>query len=386
VLSGSGSGFYQVFGASRWTVLSGMERLVLNPDAGGYFDLTFNNSSLSHNHVKSFEIVASALDDIGQTFRLSAGSVTNTSFWIDGTLGGYDTVKTGKGNDTFVYSQDALDVNDTIDAGGGNNTLVFAGAGKVEHVRDGPDIVSPNGHSYLAHVEDIDRIVVTNLKATQSRDIEFGTVASAQYTGSGIISISTNANFGEHKAAAEIAGTLIINGARLKAGQVLHVLGGDNDDQLTGGGGADRLFGGSGDDHLYGGSSADVLAGGSGKDWLFGNYGADRLTGNGGADMFVFTQRSDSTVAAKARDIITDFSHQDGDQINLSFDTGGGPIPGSNLSFIGAKTFSHHAGEVRDFVYDGNTIVQVDATGDAKADFELILLGKMNLTGDDFSP
>jgi VCBS repeat-containing protein len=73
----------------------------------------------------------------------------------------------------------------------------------------------------------------------------------------------------------------------------------------------------SGDDYLFGDAGNDKLYGDAGNDVLDGGTGRDKLWGGSGADTFVFDDK-DSGSAAKARDIIEDFSHKDGDLIDLS--------------------------------------------------------------------
>ncbi|MEM9635182.1 MAG: DUF5801 repeats-in-toxin domain-containing protein [Pseudomonadota bacterium] len=69
-------------------------------------------------------------------------------------------------------------------------------------------------------------------------------------------------------------------------------------------------IGGSGDDILVGDDSSNQLLGGSGEDLLAGGLGADTLTGGEDADTFVL----DSLAEA---DIITDYTFDDGDKIDL---------------------------------------------------------------------
>lgn len=95
-------------------------------------------------------------------------------------------------------------------------------------------------------------------------------------------------------------------------------------DTLNGGGGNDRLYGGldndflsgsSGNDLVYGGLGNDRLFGGTGNDQLLGGAGQDVLSGGSGRDRFVFdlSPRTSGNV-----DVISDFSHAQGDTIALS--------------------------------------------------------------------
>ena len=85
--------------------------------------------------------------------------------------------------------------------------------------------------------------------------------------------------------------------------------GGENDDILNGGTGDDRLFGLSHDDILKGKIGNDRLRGGSGQDHLYGGTGNDKLIGGSGADRFRLS---------KGKDLIKDFSMDDGDQILIA--------------------------------------------------------------------
>ena len=86
---------------------------------------------------------------------------------------------------------------------------------------------------------------------------------------------------------------------------------------MTAYGGDNVMWGSNGDDELSGGSGDDLLHGGQGDDRLEGWAGTDTLTGAQGSDEFFFWQSSAST--AVNRDVITDFSLDEWDWINLDF-------------------------------------------------------------------
>jgi VCBS repeat-containing protein len=69
-------------------------------------------------------------------------------------------------------------------------------------------------------------------------------------------------------------------------------------------------FGLNGNDTITGGSGNDVLVGGKGNDILNGGAGSDTLFGGAGADTFVFKP-------GDGHDTIADFSHNQGDRIDL---------------------------------------------------------------------
>jgi Ca2+-binding RTX toxin-like protein len=65
------------------------------------------------------------------------------------------------------------------------------------------------------------------------------------------------------------------------------------------------------------GNNSTILAGG-GNDIIIGGGGGDTITGGTGADTFVLLATSDSGTTGTSRDTITDFSHIEGDKINVS--------------------------------------------------------------------
>jgi hypothetical protein len=118
--------------------------------------------------------------------------------------------------------------------------------------------------------------------------------------------------------------------------------------------------------------------GGNGDDTLVAGRAGNWMGGGSGGDTFVFENVAAISAAGKdwIHTIIDDFSKQQGDLIDLS-DLG-------NLHFIGKRSFSHDAGEVRYELSNGNTMVLGDRNGDGKADFTLELHGKIALDGGDF--
>jgi Ca2+-binding RTX toxin-like protein len=139
-----------------------------------------------------------------------------------------------------------------------------------------------------------------------------------------------------------------------------HIFGGAAGETLMGGSGNDVISGGGGDDLIFGGRDADTLDGGSGVDTasyadatmavvasllagvanssgvdtlvnfenligssfddnLTGDAGANRLEGGAGADLLTGAGGADVFVVGVigAGDTVTDFSHAQGDQIDL---------------------------------------------------------------------
>lgn len=145
-------------------------------------------------------------------------------------------------------------------------------------------------------------------------------------------------------------------------------------DFLAGGGGDDILLGGGGNDKLLGGDGDDILDGGAGKDILVGGRGTDTLTGGAGADMFVFSSRHDSSVNNPG--VITDFSRNQGDRIDLrAIDANTKSAGDQAFKFIGTDGFHKKAGELRYEKKSGDTLVFADVNGDGKADFSVTVQG-----------
>ncbi|WP_342241490.1 M10 family metallopeptidase C-terminal domain-containing protein [Inquilinus sp. OTU3971] len=189
------------------------------------------------------------------------------------------------------------------------------------------------------------------------------------------------------------------------------------DDVLRGGAGADRLDGGAGSDtasyytgtvgvainlsagtgsggdaqgdtlvgieNVNGSTGADQITGNAAANVLNGWAGQDVLRGGGGADRFAFTAASDSKVGAADR--ITDFSHAQGDRVDLSaIDANTGAAGNQAFSFIGTGLFTHHAGELR-YASDGTvTTIAGDVNGDGVSDFHIQLTGAIGLVAADF--
>lgn len=163
--------------------------------------------------------------------------------------------------------------------------------------------------------------------------------------------------------------------------------GGDGNDTLIGGTGSDTLAGGAGVDTLHGGTGNDTLKGEAGNDTLYGGAGADRLNGGKNADVFVFKSIKDSTVAQSNRDTVYDFSHGQGDKINLkAIDANQqkGSYSDQSFKLIGDDAFSGKAGELRYQKMGGDTYLYGDVNGDGKADFSILFKGAIDFVKSDF--
>ncbi|MCH5510526.1 M10 family metallopeptidase C-terminal domain-containing protein [Pseudomonas syringae] len=83
------------------------------------------------------------------------------------------------------------------------------------------------------------------------------------------------------------------------------------------------LVGTDGSETLKAGAGRDTVEAGADNDRLFGGAGGDTLSGGAGADTFVYTRlsdsyRNDASGSYSSRDLITDFSGNDHDMIDVS--------------------------------------------------------------------
>lgn len=153
---------------------------------------------------------------------------------------------------------------------------------------------------------------------------------------------------------------------------------------LTGGAGADTLSGLGGNDTLNGGTGGDRLSGGAGNDGLRGGTGRDVLTGGSGADRFVFSTGESSRTHGSS-DRVTDFSHAQGDHIDLSRIDANSKVAGNQaFAFLGTAAFDKVAGQLHVVTDSGNTYVEGDTNGDGLADFAIRLDGAITLVAGDF--
>ena len=127
---------------------------------------------------------------------------------------------------------------------------------------------------------------------------------------------------------------------------------------------------------MLGQDGADKLFGGSGNDRLAGDAGRDEMTGGTGFDWFIFYSSSHSGVTAATRDVIADFSKNQGDKLLFT-------VEFSAFDFIGQAPFDD-PGQIRLRHIDGNTRVELNADADAAAEMHIQLTGVIDLSAGDF--
>jgi Ca2+-binding RTX toxin-like protein len=168
---------------------------------------------------------------------------------------------------------------------------------------------------------------------------------------------------------------------------------GNGNDKVYGGGGNDTLYGEDGDDILYGddaplysGEGKNTLDGGAGKDTLVGSEGCDIFIGGTEADRFVFRTRTESDPVSNNRpDVIKDFSHAQGDKINVTdIDANNRAKGDQDFTFIGTHEFDK-IGQVRYEHRGGNTYVELNVDSYPRdAETVIMLQGIRHLKASDF--
>jgi Ca2+-binding RTX toxin-like protein len=171
------------------------------------------------------------------------------------------------------------------------------------------------------------------------------------------------------------------------AGRDIRLVGGatgggsPGDDTLTGTSGNDSLSGGIGNDRLVGLGGDDVLGGDEGADTLLGGLGADTLTGGAGTDRFVYGSVSESGPGGIYRDVIVDFVFGT-EKVDLSAIDANPYLNGDQVfTWRGTNGFSGGAGQLR--FNAAEDLLEADVTGDAVADFQIQILGLVNMAATD---
>jgi serralysin len=315
--------------------------------------------------------------------------------------GGRDTVDGRGGDDRIVF--DATDR--SVTGGDGIDTLVVTGAATVSLFKQtGTQVLGSNVFGF-ENVDATGATGVVNVTGSEGANVIRGGDAGGTLSGGG----GSDQIFGGR------GSDVIAGGAGADT-----LSGGDGDDRVTFDSADTSVSGGAGNDTLvltggtrvdlgvssgsqvaghavYGFNSVDASAslravtvfgsvysntirGGAGDDLIRSGGGADTLTGGGGADSFAF----DGGTVGTARATVTDFSHGQGDRINLqAIDAIGGGADNA-FAFIGGSAFHGVAGELRAFAAEGGQLVQGDLNGDGVADFAILIATATPLQAVDF--
>ena len=361
--------------------------------------------AISANGFTGVSILGSPAAD---TLDFSAIMLTGITL-IDGGAGN-DTIIGSSGNDT-IYGNAGTN---SINAGAGNDTIQF-GVGNTDIVNGGSGFdtlmaVANNASINWPNVSNVEAVSggvfsgVTILGTTGNDIFDFSGISMTR-----IASIDTGAG---NDTITGSAGNDTISGG---VGNDLFHAGLGGNDSFDGGAGIDtvsydlatagvtislavtstqktatansdtltnveNLTGSAFADNLTGNAGSNILIGGAGNDVLTGGGGADSLWGGTGADVFNFAALGDSP--AIGRDSIWDFSHAEGDKIDLHLIdaiTGG-----KDNAFTFVNTFTHVAGQLISVLEGDHYAVQGDVNGDGLADFIFNVYSDAPLQAIDF--
>jgi Ca2+-binding RTX toxin-like protein len=228
---------------------------------------------------------------------------------------------------------------DLMVGGGGNDTMLGGGGDDRVAGGAGADVINGGGGRDELNYSDSVLGVTVNLSTGQAIN---GNAAGDTITGFEDLSGSFDNDI--------LAGTAVAN-------------------SILGDEGADRLFGFAGNDTLQGG------------------VGADTMTGHDGADTFNFDFTSDSPAGFFVRDVIQDFSHAQGDILDLgSIDANPVDSLNDSFEFLGKDALIDAPGQIS-YSFEGRTtVVEMNTVGgfDSAPEMQIQLQGNIDLVASDF--
>lgn len=314
----------------------------------------------------------------GEDDRINGGNGNDTLSGLGGndTINGgagSDTIEGGAGNDTITGDAGS----DTIRGGAGNDTISDNGGSETYRfgLADGHDVISDTAGEDSIIIE-ASGAALTSLGAADSGG------------GSGDLVISFNGQsitINDHFAGANKVENLTFQGGASYHGFALgssaYKVSADDTGTRDGAGTSDLLAGDGAANTINGGAGIDLLFGAGGADRLVGGAGRDLLVGGDGVDIFDFDAIGDSTNAA--RDVIDDFTNGF-DKIDLST-IDATPGGADNAFSFGGNTSAVIARSVTWIESGGQTLIQIDNTGNTVADMVIVLNGTgLGLDATDF--
>jgi len=326
-----------------------------------------------------------AAQQTGQSFDTLSGIENLVGSHFADTLTGNSGVNVITGND----GNDLLrggDGNDILHGGNGADTLYGENHNDSLYGESGNDnLIGGSGNDTLYGGEGNDQ-----LRGNFNLDAMFGGAGDDVYyvesigdlvtelAGEGLDTVYTTVSWTLSDAVERMVSQAANAAAFIGTGNAL-------DNKFTGSSASETFYGLSGADAFSAGNGNDLLYGGDGNDLLTGQGGQDQYWGGNGRDIFIFSALSESAAGPQRADVIHDFSRAQLDKVRLNLiDANGLTAQDDAFIFIGKNAFSGQAGELRFFVYQGNTYVSADINGDAVTDFSIRLDGIVNLTSSDF--
>ncbi|HTV68861.1 MAG TPA: calcium-binding protein [Rhizobiaceae bacterium] len=273
----------------------------------------------------------------------AAGDMLSGIEGLIGAVGASDTLRGNNLANTILGRSG----DDALFGRGGNDTLIGgAGADSLNGGVGNDVFVLENGADTVTDVSGIDRITSTITRNL----VSYATIENLTLLGAGAI-----------------------NG-----------VGNGRANTITGNNNKNALSGVNGNDVLNGLGGSDTLSGGFGLDRLTGGLGIDRLTGGTQADRFIFNSVTESR-SAGGRDTIVDFSHTQGDRIQLSGIDANTKLAGNQaFTFIGTAAFGGVAGQLRAVKIGTDSHIYADVNGDRAIDMHIISNVAVNFTEADF--
>jgi Ca2+-binding RTX toxin-like protein len=285
--------------------------------------------------------------------------------------------------------------NDTLSASS-RKTSIFGDAGNDTLYRSAVDMNAGNTRAEISGGAGHDTLVLSVLFSSHANNLNLSKATFKLSDATTVSGCEVVEFIGSATAVNKIISSNDNGGAAVNK-----VTGGNVDDilkaasrgaSLDGGFGDDRLTGGNGHDVLNGGFNGnDTIIGGGGNDMITGGAGIDLMTGGAGLDTFLVAAAFHTGTTAGMMDIIADFNHAQGDQIDLDGIDANTLAGGDDaFVFIGGAAFSNVAGQLRfekfDNVGTANdfTWVSGDTNGNGSADFVIRANGLIDFVEVDF--